>query len=158
MLSRRTVVTFVVGVVVGVLLVVLARPFLGTRLPEAMSGKRESVTGPVAAKQREQGRLLMTIVTPAGAILGTFTKRVAEIDLLVQTQDTVTLAITGYQPFLQDPQITRVAKPHAYALPADSMPPEPSPDSLQQERGQQEEDTLQRADSVDTPRGSRWYD
>ncbi|UCC48458.1 MAG: hypothetical protein JSV41_13515 [Gemmatimonadota bacterium] len=155
MLSRRMVVTFLVGVAVGVLLVVLARPFLGARLPEAMSGKRESVTGPVAAKQRQQDRLLLTIVTPAGAILGTFTKRVAEIDLLVQPQDTLTLAITGYQPFLQDPQITRVAKPHAYALPADSTPPEPSRDSLQQE---QQEDTLQRADSVDTRQGSRWYD
>lgn len=158
MLSRRTVVTFVVGVVVGVLLVVLARPFLGTRLPEAMSGKRESVTGPVAAKQRQQDRLLLTIVTPAGAILGTFTKRVAEIDLLVQVEDTVTLAITGYQPFLQDPQITRVAKPQPGSLPADSMPPEPGEDTLRQEGSQQEEDTLQGADSVDARRGSRWYD
>ncbi len=96
-------------------------------------------------------------MTPAGAFLGTFTKRVDEIDLLVQVEDTLTLAITGYQPFLQDPQITKVAKPHAYALPADSTPPETSRDSLQQD-AEQEEDTLQRADSVDTRRGSRWYD
>ncbi len=158
MFTRRTVVTFLVGLVVGVVLVAVARPFLGARLPEAMSGKRESVTGPVAAKQRQQDRLLLTIVTPGGAILGTFTKRVAEIDLLVQTEDTLTLAIAGYQPFLQDPQITRVAKPHAYSLPTDSMPPEPSRDTLRQEGSQQEEDTLQAADSVDARRGTRWYD
>ncbi|KPK82474.1 MAG: hypothetical protein AMS25_02070 [Gemmatimonas sp. SM23_52] len=158
MLSRRTVVTFLVGVAMGVLLVVLARPFLGARLPEAMSGRRESVTGPVAAKQRQQDRLLLTIVTPGGAILGTFTKRVAEIDLLVQTEDTLTLAIAGYQPFLQDPQITRVAKPHGYSLPVDSMPPEPSQDTLRQEGSQQEDDTLKGDDSVAVRQGSRWYD
>jgi hypothetical protein len=129
----RGIATFVAGLVLGAVLMALARPFLGDRLPSAVGGKRELVQGPVAAKQRQGDRLLLTVVTPAGAVLGTFKKKVEEIDLLVETGDTITLAIGGYQPFLDDPEITRVAKPAFRpivggpepapgALPADSLP------------------------------------
>ncbi len=117
---RRTIITFLIGVVAGILLVVLARPFLTERLPEAVGGTRASVEGLVTAKQREGDRLLLTIVTRNGASLATFAKKVNEIDLLVEEGDTVGLALAGYRPFLEDPDITRVAKPGVF-------PEEPAP-------------------------------
>jgi hypothetical protein len=154
----RSVLVFVIGFVLGAVVMVLARPFLGSRLPEAVGGKREALEGPVAAKQLKDDRLLLTIVTPAGAILGTFKKRVEEIDLLVETGDTIALTIPGYQPFLDDPEITRVAKPIAGSMPGRLEPGamEPAPDSLA--RG----DTLgigfETGDTLKRGPASRWYD
>ncbi len=141
----RGIATFVAGAVLGAVLMAVARPFLGARLPSGMGGKRELVAGPVAAKQRKGDRLLLTVVTPAGAVLGTFKKKVDEIDLLVETGDTVTLAIAGYQPFLEDPEIARVAKPALgarargpelapHGVPADTLAPAPA-DTASAEEG-----------------------
>lgn len=154
----RSVLVFIIGFVLGAVVMVLARPFLSSRLPEAVGGKRESLEGPVAAKQLKGDRLLLTIVTPAGAILGTFKKRVEEIDLLVETGDTIALTISGYQPFLDDPEITRVAKPTARSMPREMEPGamEPAPDSLAQP------DTLgngfETGDTLKKVPASRWYD
>jgi hypothetical protein len=152
--KSRTVVTFVAGLVLGAVLMALARPFLGARFPEAVGGKRETVEGPVAAKQRKGDRLLLTVVTPAGAVLGTFKKRVEEIDLLVETGDTVALAIAGYEPFLQDPEITRVAKPAFRAERGSSElgPADAGPDSLILPA-----DTAARSDSLTSEPTGRWY-
>ncbi len=135
MLNRRTAVTFVIGLVLGLILAVVARPFLGRRLPEAVTGKREMLAGPVTAKQRSGDRLLLTIDTPAGASLATFEKRVDEIDLLIQAGDSVTVAVPQYRPFLEDPEIARVAKsramgrqePGGHQLPDTTPPPAPEP-------------------------------
>ncbi|MBI2369318.1 MAG: hypothetical protein HYV08_03620 [Deltaproteobacteria bacterium] len=62
------------------------------------------------AKQREEDRLLLTVLTPRGAILATFRQKVAEIDLLVDVGDTLTLGLPRYEPFLADPRIERVRK------------------------------------------------
>jgi len=152
----RGILVFVIGFVLGIVAAVVARPFLGERLPEAVGGKREAVEGPVAAKQMQDDRLLLTIVTPSGAILGTFKKKIEEINLLVETGDTVALTIPGYQPFLEDPEITRVAKPmagvHMKSLEPDHADQVPdsvaAPDSLQ---------TSEEADSLKSEQASRWY-
>jgi hypothetical protein len=153
--AGRGLLLFVIGLVVGIVAAIVARPFLGERLPEAVGGKRESVQGPVTAKQQQENRLLLTINTPAGAILGTFSKKIDEINLLVETGDTVTLTIPGYQPFLNDPEITRVAK--STGRPG-AQPPEPkisepaATDSLGLPA-----DSLQKADSASSEPASRWY-
>jgi hypothetical protein len=129
---RRTVTWFLVGLVLGVVVTAIAVPRLGRRLPEAVRGKYESLQGPVTAKERQDDRLLLTIVTPAGAILATFKKQVAEISLLVERGDTVELAVPGYQPFLENPEIARVAKPMQLYTDTASTPTtqdEPAPDS-----------------------------
>jgi hypothetical protein len=77
-------------------------------------------------KQREGERLLLAVQTAQGAILVTFKKKVAEIDLLVQQGDIVTLGLSRYEPFVDEPVIERVRKqeptprPRAEALPSSS--------------------------------------
>jgi hypothetical protein len=43
-------------------------------------------------------------------VLATFTKRVAEIDLLIEPGDTIALALRSDEPFVDDPQIERVKR------------------------------------------------
>ena len=147
---------FVIGFVLGIVAAIVARPFVGERLPEAVGGKREAVAGPVAAKQMQDDRLLLTIVTPSGAILGTFTKKIEEINLLVEKGDTVALTIPGYQPFLDDPEITRVAKPVGgmRVKGPEPTPMDPMPDSIIEADSLQ---NLEEADSLKSEQASRWY-
>ena len=106
---------FVAGVVVTLVLPSLARPYL----PRSLRG--EALPGVVRAKQREGDRLLLTVVTGPGTVLATFTEEVAGIDLLVQVGDSVSLEVTGYEPFLDNPEIGRVSK--GPDLPAPVGPP-----------------------------------
>ena len=55
--------------------------------------------------------MLVKIETSQGVILAAFTKRMAEVDLLVEPGDTIALALPGYQPFVDDPSIERVKRP-----------------------------------------------
>lgn len=52
----------------------------------------------------------MTITTADGTILATFKKQVPEIDLLVEEQDSVTLDVGQYEPFVNDPPVLKVDK------------------------------------------------
>ena len=117
---------------------------------------KEPVEGPVAAKPMQDDRLLLTIVTPSGAILGTFKKKIEEINLLVETGDTVALTIPGYQPFLEDPEITRVAKPMGETLGQSPEPPamDAMPDSAAEADSLQ---TLEEGDTLKSEQASRWY-
>jgi hypothetical protein len=124
---RGTILAFILGILVGLALALFGEPWLGPRF-RALSGRQETVEGAVAAKQRQPERLLVTVVTPAGATLATFTKRVPEIDLLVQVGDTVTLEISAYQPFLENPHITNVAKPGDHPVERE-VAPAPAADS-----------------------------
>jgi hypothetical protein len=149
MLNRKIIVTFLTGLIIGFALPFVVRPFLGDRLPQAVGGRRQSVEGLVTAKQREADRLLITIVAPEGATLVTFTERVPEIDLLVDAGDRVTLTMSRYEPFLEDPNITRVAKPDAAAL----AEPAATPDTIPALP-----DTLAERDSVPADSAaSPWY-
>ncbi|UCC74182.1 MAG: hypothetical protein JSV86_06375 [Gemmatimonadota bacterium] len=147
--TRRTLTTFLIGLALGIVLAFVGRAFLGSRLPDSIAGQRESLDGVVTAKQLEGDRLLLTVVTPAGATLVTFKKRVAEIALLVDEGDRITLSLSRYQPFLEDPQIARVMPPDLYAEPAEQMPP----DSMGAAG-----DTLPGADSLPKTEDAPWYD
>jgi hypothetical protein len=85
---KRALTLFFLGVVVG-LLGGLVFPRV---LPVSWRLALGSVEGTVEAEQLEDGRLLLTLSTPNGVTLATFTKNIAEIDLLVEAGDRVTLA------------------------------------------------------------------
>ncbi|HBP89434.1 MAG: hypothetical protein KC592_13550 [Nitrospira sp.] len=125
---------FIVGVGFG-----LGAPYLASRyaqpyLPQFLQETVHPLTGTVTHKEREQDRLLMTVTTQDGTILATFQKQVPEIDLLVEEQDSVTLDVKQYEPFVTDPPILKVHK-HARQdqepapPPPSSMEPEPLSDS-----------------------------
>jgi hypothetical protein len=64
----------------------------------------------VLVKRRDGERLLLTVETPRGAVLATFRERVAEIDLLVDEGDSVSLGLGRYRPFVEDPSVEGVHK------------------------------------------------
>jgi hypothetical protein len=101
---------FLIGLALGALLVVIGPRVAGPHLPEALRGKVESVEGEVTRKQREPDRLLITVVTPRGAILATFKKKIPEVDLLVAEGDALTLGLRRFEPFVEDPAIQSVRK------------------------------------------------
>jgi hypothetical protein len=101
---------FVAGLLIGITGTLLLPPLLRPYLPDSLRGSQELAVGPVLAEQREEGRLLLTVQAEQGAMLATFTERVAEIDLLVGVGDTVTLAVSRYQPFVENPSFEGVKK------------------------------------------------
>jgi small basic protein len=105
------VLTLLAGIALGVVGTIFAPDVAGPYLPEAFRVKKaETVDGEVVRKLREGDRLLLTVQTSQGSVLATFKKKVAEIDLLVQQGDTITLALGRYEPFVEDPAIERVRK------------------------------------------------
>ena len=100
-----------VGVGLGLSIPRFLAPSLNPYLPQALQDNTEAVEGTVVRKSREEGRLLLTVSTPKGALLSTFTKQIAEIDLLVEEGDSIMLGITRYEPFVKDPHVKGVMKP-----------------------------------------------
>ncbi|MFZ1744841.1 MAG: hypothetical protein WAU17_02880 [Nitrospirales bacterium] len=125
---------FVLGVGLG-----LGAPFLAARyaqpyIPQFLQETVHPLTGTVTHKERQQDRLLMTVTTQDGTILATFRKQVPEIDLLVEEQDSVTLDVKQYEPFVTDPPVIKVNKlsrqvPQPSQPSQSSIEPEPLPDS-----------------------------
>ena len=72
-------------------------------------------------KQREPNRLLLKMQTDQGPVLVTFTRKVAEIDLLVEPGDIILLGLPRNQTFVDDPTLERVKRP-APAAPARGQP------------------------------------
>jgi hypothetical protein len=101
----------ILGLAVGAAGMSLLSRHAGSYLPDSLRAKVEHVPGQVVRKQREGDRLLLTIVTAQGAVLASFSRRVPEVDLLIEQGDRVTLALPRYEPFLQDPTIEAVQKP-----------------------------------------------
>jgi hypothetical protein len=79
-------------------------------LPKELKIRARLVEGQVTNKQREPNRVLVKLQTDQGVVLATFTKRVAEIDLLIEQGDTIALALRSDEPFVDDPQIERVKR------------------------------------------------
>lgn len=110
MKASMIVLFLLIGIALGVSATILAPKLAGPYLPESLRAKTEVVEGVVDRKLREQDSLLLTVQTSQGTVLATFKQKVAEIDLLVQKGDTVTLALRRYEPFAEDPAIQRVRK------------------------------------------------
>ncbi|MCA9472230.1 MAG: hypothetical protein MRJ96_15605 [Nitrospirales bacterium] len=100
-----------VGIGIGLGVPSVAPKYLGPYFPKGLATKHSGVHGTVVKKQLEDGRLLLTISAPDGAILATFEKQLTEISLLVDQGDSITLDVQVYAPFVKDPPILRVKKP-----------------------------------------------
>jgi hypothetical protein len=124
-------VVFLIGLGLGVAGTLWGPSAAAPYLPDSILGKTTVVDGAVLRKQREGDRLLVTVSTPQGAVLATFTRNAAAVDLLVAEGDTLTLALRGYQAFVDDPTIRRVRKPESPGAapggPPASAPTPPSP-------------------------------
>ncbi|MDA8099017.1 MAG: hypothetical protein M0042_05270 [Nitrospiraceae bacterium] len=69
---------------------------------------------------KKENALLLTVETPEGVLLATFSKKVDEINLLVNVRDAVEFSLPKYLPFIDDPKIIRVERerrPEAEATP-----------------------------------------
>lgn len=111
----------VLGLILGFALAQLMPVWWERYLPDSMRMGR-LVVGEVLEKGERSDQLLLRISTEDGVLLATFTDKVDEIDLLVESGDNITMRIQGYQPFLNDPPIERVRKP---AKSAEAEPPPP---------------------------------
>ena len=120
--------TFLVGAVVGVGVANRGPALVAPYLPRASSGPGEYIEGQVVRKQRDGNRLLVKISTAQGPMLVTFTQKVADLEVLLDAGDTVTLVTAAYATFVEDPILERVKEPagaHAPSTPS-SSPPAPA--------------------------------
>ena len=86
-----------------------AEPYLNARF----GAPTHTVEGQVTKKLREGDRVMWRVQVGHALVLATFTKKVPEVDLLVQEGDTVTLALPNDRPFVDDPVIEAVKHPAA---------------------------------------------
>jgi len=100
--------TFLVGVLVGIGAANRGPALLAPYLPKAVSGSGNRLEGQVIRKQREGNRLLVKLTTAHGPMLVTFTQKVADLDVLLDPGDTVTLIAPGYATFVEDPVVEHV--------------------------------------------------
>lgn len=107
--SRRWV-WLLLGVALGVAAALLVPRWVTPHLPPALGGGLITVEGDVLDKQRESGRLLLTLDSERGAMLATFRDRISELDLLVGPGDRVTLAMREFRPFVDGPRLVGVQK------------------------------------------------
>lgn len=105
------IVALLVGAGLGVAGTVYGPAAVDPYLPKDFRIRSRIVEGQVTTKQREPNRVLVKIQTEQGVIVAAFTKRVAEIDLLIEPGDTIALALPSDQPFVDDPSIERVKRP-----------------------------------------------
>jgi hypothetical protein len=110
--------TFLVGVVVGFAVANRGPALIAPYVPKLSSGPGEHIEGQVVRKQREGNRLLVKINTAQGPMLVTFTQKVADLDVLLDPGDTVTLMIPGYATFVEDPVFERIRAPGPAKAPA----------------------------------------
>jgi hypothetical protein len=96
---------FFSAVVVNLVAPELLTPYTQKFIPAAQI---ESVKGVVVKKERDASRLLMTLSTPKGVLLATFTQKIDEIDLLVAEGYATTIQLRTYSPFVENPVIERV--------------------------------------------------
>jgi hypothetical protein len=111
MQGRVVFLILLIGISIGVGGAIFGPDLASPYLPDSFRVKKtETVAGEVVRKQREGDRLLLTVQTSQGTVLATFKRKVAEIDLLVQQGDALTMAVSRYAPFVEDPAIERVRK------------------------------------------------
>ena len=105
------IVTLLVGAALGVAATVYVPGYVDPYLPKELRLRARVVEGQVIQKQRDGDRVLVKVQTDQGVILAAFTKRVAEIDLLVEPGATIALSLPNDQPVVDDPAIERVKRP-----------------------------------------------
>jgi hypothetical protein len=101
---------FLFGLVLGILAAIFLPGYVRPYIPQWATGKTIVVKGTVAAKQKKENVLLLTVDTPDGALLATFRKKVDETNLLINEKDAIEFTLPKYMPFIDDPKIIRVVK------------------------------------------------
>jgi len=124
---------FCIGLSLGLGGPILANQYLEPYMPSFLKKPLHPLEGIVTHKQREQDRLLMTVTTQDGTILATFRKQVAEIALLVDEQDSITLDVKQYEPFVNDPPVLKVNKQVPQVQAPSAAPASPQPPSIERE-------------------------
>jgi len=134
---------FFLGLGLGLSGPLVATQYFKPYMPNVFKKPLHPLEGIVTHKQRDQDRLLMTVTTQDGTILATFMKQVPEIDLLVEEQDSITLDVKQYEPFVNDPPVLKVNK----QIP---QTPIPRPETNSRPHSSIEEPLLQ-APSLESP-------
>jgi hypothetical protein len=119
-----------VGVVLGVAAAARGPALLAGYLPHSMNGPTQRIEGEVVRKQREGNRLLVKVATSQGPMLVTFTQKVADLDVLLDPGDVVTLVTAGYATFVDDPTlegVKRLQSPKSSPAPPAGSGGPPSP-------------------------------
>jgi hypothetical protein len=124
---------FCVGLGLGLGGPILATQYMEPYMPGFLKKPLHPLEGIVTHKQRDQDRLLMTVTTQDGTILATFRQQVAEIDLLVEEQDSITLDVRQYEPFVNDPLVLKVNKQVPQVQIPNPLPASPPASSIEQE-------------------------
>jgi hypothetical protein len=105
-------ITLVIGVLIGVGVATRGPAFIAPYLPKAVRGANARIEGQVVRKQRDGNRLLVKVDTAQGPMLVVFTDKSADLDVLLDPGDTVTLLTgAGYATFVNDPTLERVQRP-----------------------------------------------
>ena len=129
---------FLFGLALGILGAVFLPDYVRPYIPQWLTGKTTIVKGTVAAKQKKENVLLLTVNTPEGALLATFKKKADEINLLINEKDTIEFTLPQYMPFIDDPKIIRVVK-EQQAAPAPAPAEKPKAQSTKEVKpGRQE--------------------
>ena len=124
--KQSRLIPFIIGLVIGVIGAIYVPGYVRPYIPEWAMGKAIVVKGTVAAKQKKESSVLLTVNTAEGALLATFTRKVDEINLLVNEKDVIEFTLQKYSPLVDDPRITRVLREHEAAparLPVDAPAP-----------------------------------
>src|SRR5438309_10574582 len=116
-------VTLAMGIALGVGAMTKGPAVVAPYLPKSISGQSERIEGEVVRKQRDGNRLLVKITTTQGPALVTFTQKVADLDVLLDPGDTITLVTAGRATFIDDPVLERVQRRDATNAPLPSAPP-----------------------------------
>ena len=119
--------TFLVGVAVGIGAANRGPALVAPYLPKAVSGVGKQIEGQVVRKQRDGNRLLVKITTAQGPMLVTFTQKAADLDVLLDNGDTLTLATPGYATFVDDPIVEHVRTAARAPSPPPATPSPPPP-------------------------------
>ncbi|UCG77416.1 MAG: hypothetical protein JSV21_07465 [Nitrospirota bacterium] len=110
--GRGIIPLLILVIIIGLLVFALVqgRDVISPYIKKLKPMKTHEVSGIVVSKMNKGSSLLMTVDTPDGAMLATFTRKIDEVDLLVSEGDTIEFSISGYSPFITDPNIYRVRK------------------------------------------------
>ena len=118
-------VTLVIGIALGIGAAIRGPAFVAPYWPKAVNGASARIVGQVVRKQRDGNRLLVKINTAQGPVLTIFTQKVADLDVLLDPGDTVTLVTSGgYETFVNDPTLEGVrSTTRPEPAPAPATPP-----------------------------------
>src|SRR2546422_10638615 len=118
-------VTLLIGIALGIGAAARGPAFVAPYLPKTATGASTRIVGQVVRKQRDGTRLLVKVDTAQGPLLAIFTQKVADLDVLLDPGDTVTLVTSvPYETFVNDPMFEGVKSPgRATPAPAPTTPP-----------------------------------